>query len=392
MSEQFQPKPADAEFETPEACPEESLPIHEPVLFPVETQESIFGGTVEITMAAAIDSETDMPVTDIPVYFAGGMINVKNEPYLTYLARHGRNALAVSYDGPRERNRTFETIWQTESGKVGSAHGMRRARKNVTAARADQADVIASRYQMEKASSLLATFEDKEIERVDAILQSGALSGMLAAYSDPDRFRNIVFAYAAGISGPDRPGEITANVARDARYKRRWPTDSENSFKDDYGDDPEATRQHTKRPRISEAMLDGVGVAYSDHAPLLHGLRQYENAPGVAIVAGLEDPMYSPERFLETLHSPDDVDYILVTEGPHGIGYRRDVMGQVMDLFPAMEARKAGRHAAAASGQPARREPLRNRLLLPVNISQQRAEQLYALADEVDRRYDEAAA
>lgn len=350
-----------------------------------EVEQSSFGGEVKFTQAYAIDEATGKPVEGVPVYFSGGYGNVKNAPSLVNIAEHGRNAFSLAFEGARDSDTTFEAISQTEAGKVGETHSMIAARKLPAAVDEGSVDAVVSRHQMNKAATLLAAMAERKIEQIDVIAQSeGALHTLVAAYSNPDKYRNIVLAYPAGLSGTDNPGKIMRNVGKDTIYKKLHRVNSENSFKNDLGGGFDTSSTAHKQGRAPGALVDGATVSFSEQSALLNGLRQNADAPGVALVAGLGDQIYPPEDYLRNLRSASDIDFMLVTDGPHGIAYRRDVMDQINDLLGALEVKQADRDAARQRGEDLPFVPLRDRLILPATISDERAEELRILADEVD--------
>lgn len=78
---------------------------------------------------------------------------------------------------------------------------------------------------------------------------------------------------------------------------------------------------------------------------------------------------------LDSVGSADNVDYILVVDGGHGIQGRQDILDDMPDLLPKLEERK---QAGARDNIP-----LRVRVILPGHISPRRAEKIRALADGV---------
>jgi hypothetical protein len=97
-------------------------------------------------------------------------------------------------------------------------------------------------------------------------------------------------------------------------------------------------------------------------------------APGVSLVLGLDDWMIRPERVLESLNSAEDVDYVLITDTPHGVNGRTDVMDEIMKLFPMMEqAKEARKH-----GDPT--ESLADRLIFSDTVTAEKREELRRLA------------
>ncbi len=347
-----------------------------------EPFKSLFGGEVKLIQANASDEEMGGVVTKLPVYFTGGY-GVDNVPYLVNLAEeHGRNAFSLSHTGVRKKERTFIAITQTSSINESSTVRMKDARNLLT----QPVDLIISKHQINKAATLLTAMAVNDIERADAIFQSeGALHGILAARAAPDKFRNIVLAYPAGVSRQDRPRKAYRGVIGDtiSKYHPSHRVATANSFKGYSGTGSEDIAMKYAQSRHQGTFVDCATVALSDQGLILTGLRQQEEAPGVTLVAGLEDRIFPPERLMGSLRSSEDIDFMLVTHGLHGIHYRKDVMDQIASLFSIMEARKAEREAARKNGQKLTPQPLRDRLILPPNIPPQRAKKLYDLADQV---------
>lgn len=339
--------------------------LDEPTIY-----ESSYGGTLTFTRADSLDLQANTLSSDLPVYFSGGYGNVKSLPYLLQMAHSGRSAFAVSFGRGRQSDTALHAY--SAGSQETLTLGMRKAKDLLIAVQQGSIDIVVAQQQIRKAASLLAVMEAQGITQTDAIFQSeGALHGLLAAYARPDMFHSIVFAYPAGIGGQDQPRVVSRNVAQNVAQKLRDPVETANSFKYIAKDNPAVGKQHRQR-HAPGAMVDGATVAFSNYGPLLHALRQVPKAPHVALVAGLNDVIYPPERFLRTLYSASDINYMLVTDGAHGISYRRDVMEQIMPLL---------RHEPSKT-----QTPLSQHLILPANISADRAQQLQDLAAQLDAR------
>jgi hypothetical protein len=118
---------------------------------------------------------------------------------------------------------------------------------------------------------------------------------------------------------------------------------------------------------------------------MLHSLRGQKEAPGVTLVAGLNDSIFKLEDYLKHLVASTDIDRLVVLAGGHAIGGRKDVLATILAQFPAMEAAKT----AARNGVTSALRPLRERIVLPADISRRRAQRIFKLADAVDRRTPE---
>ena len=349
-------------------------------LHPPQLQESIFGGWARYTAAEAIDPKSGQPVETPPVYFTGGYGNVKTAPHLVNLAQSGMNAFSVTLEGKRDSDTSFMAI----NNRTGTDYRMKDAYEMRAAQASGEAESIISRHQMNKAATLLAAMEEFAISKADVLAQSeGALHALLAANTQPNKFGVIVLAYPAGHTTQHNLSDAPRNVAHNERYKYQNKVAPENSFKADYaGEEAEGHKQKV----APGAIVDGGTVALSDHSEVLSDLRSDPDAPGVAMVAGLDDAIYPPEEYLRKLKSASDIDVMLVTEGGHGTRYRRDVMEQIKGLSGMVRDMRTQMREARDNGIEITREPLRNRLILPAGISGERRERLLALADEVDAR------
>jgi len=197
-----------------------------------------------------------------------------------------------------------------------------------------------SNFQKARAHEMISSIEAQGFNSVDAIFQSAdALNGLLAVHERSDLFRNVVLAYPAGIIKQPSPlkatGSVFKSIFRGRRVKHQRTT--EELF------EIPPSKRSLRAPSMqkgSGGFVTAAAAALSYQAPLLHELRQQSNAPNVSLVVGIDDWMIRPARIIESLAHPDDIDFMLVTDTPHGIKGRKDVIDEIVSLFPLMEQRQ----------------------------------------------------
>jgi hypothetical protein len=343
-------------------------------LLPPIIHESYFGGEVKVIEAAPANPQTrEVMKSDRPdVYYAHGAGWAQEEPTVQEMARLGRRAFAMDFTGARFADARF-VIGRTE---LGNAASLQDVTDKEVAALLGELDSIVPRQQMREAATLLGLIaergsQDPAASRIDAVFQSeSAGHGLIAAYTHPESFHNIVLAFPGSLSGP-QTGFIPLRIVKDGMVRRQHRPAPDNNFRPQNQLRPGASiRAQLKSPGFKE---DAAALRYSALAWMLHSMRQREDAPGVTLVAGLDDKIFKLEDYLDSLVASSDIDRLIVVPGGHAIGGRKDVLATAMDQFPAMEAGKA-------SG------PLRDRITLPSDTPAARAASIMALADEVDRR------
>jgi hypothetical protein len=354
---------------------------------PPIAHESYFGGEVQVIEAIPIDSKTEQPIaTNEPdIYYAHGAGWAQEEPTITEMARRGRKAFSMEAVGDRIADARF-VVGHREPGNVES---LQHLEKKEVAARLGKLSMIVPKQQMREAATLLALITERGEQhpaagRIDAVFQSeSAGHGLIAVYTEPDRFENVVLAFPGSLSGP-QTGFIPGRIIKDGMVRRQHRPLPDGDFRRQAGASAaEALRMQLKSPGFKE---DAAALRYSALAQMLHSIRERENTPGVTLVAGLDDKIFALEGYLESLVAPTDLDAIIVVPGGHAIGGRREVLATIMEQFPAMRALKAAREQARREGQAPIVAPLRNRILLPKDTPLQRAERIMALADAADRR------
>jgi hypothetical protein len=343
-------------------------------LFPPATHESYFGGEVKVIEAAPVDPRTgEVAATDRPdVYYAHGAGWAQEEPTVQEMARRGRRAFAMGFIGARLADAHF-VIGHTELGNTAS---LQNATDKEIRPLLGGLDGIVPKQQMREAATLLALIaergtHDLSASRIDAVFQSeSAGHGIIASYTHPEAFHDIVLAFPGSLSGP-QTGFIPLKIAKDGMVRRLHRPSVDNDFRPAAKLSAAASiRMQLKSPGFKE---DAAALRYSALAWMLHSMRQREGAPGVTLVAGLDDKIFALEGYLNSLVSSTDVDRIVVVPGGHAIGGRKDVLATAMDQFPAMGAGTAS-------------VPLRDRIILPSDTPAARRAQIIALADDVDHR------
>lgn len=343
-------------------------------LLPPVTHESYFGGEVKVIEAAPMNPQTGETVKTekSDVYYAHGAGWAQEEPTVQEMARRGRRAFAMDFTGARLADARF-VIGHTELGNTAS---LQDATDKEVAASLGELGGIVPRQQMREAATLLGLIaergsQDPAASRIDAVFQSeSAGHGLIAAYTHPEAFHSIVLAFPGSLSGP-QTGLIPLRIVKDGMVRRQHRPSPDNDFRSQNQLGSAASiRMQLKSPGFKE---DAAALRYSALAWMLHSIRQREGAPGVTLVAGLDDKIFELEGYLNSLVAPTDIDRVVVVPGGHAVGGRKDVLATIMDQFPAMEAGRA-------SG------PLSQRIFLPQNTPVERTEKIMALANEVDRR------
>lgn len=329
------------------------------------TFRSALSGDATVLRARSTYPESE---TTRPVYFHGGY-GVDSTDYLQYIAEHyGRNAFSVVYSDARSRDAGY---WvgapgaEREKGLLIPTARLRRAVSQFSGS-------IIADSQIRLATDVLRAMDTMGVEQTDAIGQSaGALRVMLAANRAPERVPNIVLPYPAGIIKPD-PRRIASSGLR---YARAWRTHAKIISENTLGSSLSARMSAPARQRSPRNTLaDGENILLSHQSLILHKMRQQEKAPGVAIVAGENDYIFSPERIVDSLRATDDIDYMYVAPGLHAIGRRKQIMDRVMGLLSDVDALKT----ADPSEQKA--TSFFERLILDPGISARRSREIQKCA------------
>lgn len=297
------------------------------------TFQSSFGGAAKILHARNLDTDTE---ANRPVYFHGGY-GVNCSDYLQYIAeQYGRSAFSVVYDTKRPR----DTAYWFGNPNDEQSNSLLVPRERVRQVASTFSGPIIAKSQIDLAADILRAMDSLGAEEADAVGQSvGALRVELAAHKAPERIPNMVKAYPAGVIKPD-PGRIASSGLR---YAKAWRSHLRIVGEDTLGASlrvPQPSFSGQKLPR--DTLTEGETVLLSHQSDILHSLRARENAPFVALVAGENDFIFSPERILEGLKAAGDIDIMYVTPGLHAIGRRRKVMDKIMSLLDSRAEANTG--------------------------------------------------
>lgn len=336
------------------------------------TFPSSFGGEARILQAKPVDTNID---SDRPVYFHGGY-GVNCSDYLQYIAeQYGRSAFSVVYDTARPRDTGY---WFGYPGEQASSLFVPRERVRQVAS--TFTGPIIAKSQIDLAADILRAMDTLGAEEADAIGQSvGTLRVDLAAHKAPERFKGIVKAYPAGVIKPDPSRVMWGSL----QYAKAWRSHLKIVNEDTLGASLRTPRTSSSAQRLPRNTLsEGETVLLSHQSEILHSLRTQDNAPAVAVVAGENDFIFLPERILESLRTPRDIDVMYVTPGLHAIGRRKKVMDKVMDLLGST----AEAHSGLAVSEQCGAASFFGRLVIDPEVTSRRALEIYNSARLRDER------
>jgi len=281
---------------------------------------SALGGEAHI-FEARPDGSGTAPGT--PVYFHGGH-KTNPEKYLRYMAEaHGLHAFSIMYPAKRSRDVTY---WAIEGNNKQRLH--RSEVRKLAMARFSGA--IVSQSQVAMAEDICLAI-DRRGGKARAIGQSfGALSLTKAAADAPHMFDSIVLPFPAGMLRPDMRRVARSGLRYARSWQRRLPLADQESIEAYIG--PPGWPVIPNTPRNLGANGDTILLSY--HAPLLETIRSQAGHPSIAIMAGRDDHIFSPERIRQHVDA-ESIDKFVVVDGRHAIGDRRQVMDAVLDIAKA---------------------------------------------------------
>jgi len=235
-----------------------------------------------------------------------------------------------------------------------------------------------SAFQDSRASELIAKLEGHQENGPVRIIgmSADALSVGRVLVQRPDLVEAAVLAFPAGYNTNPPTFAAVGGLAKAAFKEKRDQLRT--------GGLSELKKVRAEASARKAKMVGGsvipLTVAASYQAADLSRLRQNEDAPGLSLVVGTDDPMTPGGETLNGLLSPEDVDYVLVTGGGHGIRSNPGTLKEMRKLFPMMEQLKSDRRA----GKPM--PPLVERMIFLDDVSQQKREAFMKIAADVDTR------
>ena len=331
------------------------------------------------------------PLERNPLLFMGGMGHDvdRNEGIMDYFRSLGRPTLpsmpnpdianaprgyrvvSVNHDEPRIMSRPFSYLQVAKPDVV----------------------LISSLQQEARADELIAHIEREGKGPATLIAQSAdAQNAVIAAYKQPDIVDKLVLMFPSGMVKKQKRTEYTRQGFRGVleRGERAGKPVIMPETHFEGTDHPASVLERFLLLQDKKRLLKDSGgytMAASGtsayNGELLHGLRHENHAPGVAMVLGLKDKMMKAERILESLVAGDDVDYILFTNGGHGMKGDKAVAAEALKLTDKLEELRAERQAAQANGEEFALGPLRDRLLFMDDVPGKERDRIREIAGSV---------
>jgi hypothetical protein len=318
--------------------------------------------------------------TTPPIYFAGGhkYDQVRNGIVLDCIQGLGYpvvSPLADPVRDPYSSSHDFTIRWATgHESPAGLLQAYRLAPKRFVTA-------ITSWYQEERAQELIDHLESQGRKKINGIFQSAdAQNGLLAALERPDLFANLVLAFPSGLVKKEKMTEDQRRILKTMVSGKRM---TDKSSRADSFEPKETWRKAfiEKRRDKSGGSAVAASTAVAYQGALLSELRAKDNTPGVALVLGLKDTLFTPDRVISSLGCPaHDVDCILVTDTAHGMKGNREVMDKTLQLFSVMDEVKEKRRAGKDVN------PLAERIFFTDGVGESDRERIL---DLVKKRQDE---
>lgn len=152
----------------------------------------------------------------------------------------------------------------------------------------------------DRSRSLVEVLDDARVPQVDVVAQSeGALFASLAAYTDPDRFKNLVLACPAGLIGSDSVLKLA----------QRFAPNVARSLSKDMVDNPAiatrinlgVTSMTTKKPVESfKRVQDLAGFSIDGWLALVR-----QKGVGVGVIQANRDSVFPPQRLENNVRPMD---------------------------------------------------------------------------------------
>lgn len=334
------------------------------------THHSKFGNYVDEIEA---QPRANKQIAEPTVFYSHGAGWAHEAPTVKQIATFGRRAFSYVHRGERQVDKDF--IFDTHEG-TSEIVGKRGLRRKVRSARR-----VIPKQLIREAATFSGLLEERaergDAEPIDAIFQSASVGpGMLAVNGAPEKFRNVVLAFPSGF---EHQKGVSKKMAKEAMTKQRQRRrEGENFIPRTKGRLFTAAHALRQQVRSSGFFANAAALRYNSSVPsLLNQVKSRENAPGVTIVAGLDDKIFPIERILNRLESSSDVDRIMLVPGGHAIDGRSEVLETILDQFPVMEANKNSAKPLA---------PLIERIEFPENISKRRYRRIEKLANKLDQK------
>jgi len=172
-----------------------------------------------------------------------------------------------------------------------------------------------------ESKAILGVLEKKGIEKIDAVAHSAsAISVVLAALVNPEKFESITLFAGAGLKGNDTFTRLIKGFA--GQFKGRAGTESmstipvtETEKKVGAVAGKEGAKYFTQNPY--RALMEGIAISKSNSQ--IHEALRYLHEKGVSIcvIAPVDDPVF-PMKDIQKIVKADMLDGFLSVRGGHG--------------------------------------------------------------------------
>jgi pimeloyl-ACP methyl ester carboxylesterase len=278
MSEKPQP--------SPESLGARELPSIDEQINTIQSLE-VLDGKVDFTEVTPEQTKTEVPVILAPGW--GGTIVPAFKETMRTFAQMQRRSIAI------EHPFTVKEVSEKIPAELKDSHPIEEVRK---------------------AAALLEFLQIKGIEKTDVLAHSeGAIYVLLAASAEPEKFRSIVLSNPAGLIGKDNLFDFAVRGTVGIRGKRgpKFPGENEKVRPISLAKGEGKLSFILSQPLT--AFKDFRAITQSDVHSLLKEL--HDKGIRIAILAGVDDPMFPMHRLQATLKKGDELDGFLSLKGGH---------------------------------------------------------------------------
>jgi pimeloyl-ACP methyl ester carboxylesterase len=273
----------------------------------------VLDGKVDFTEVTPEQTKTEVPVILAPGW--GGTIVPAFKETMRTFAQMQRRSIAI------EHPFTVKKVSEKIPTKLRESHPIEEVRK---------------------AAALLEFLQKKDIEKTDVLAHSeGAIYVLLAASAEPEKFRgqSIVLSNPAGLIGKDNLFDFVVRGTVGVRGKRgpKFPGEKEKVRPISLAKGEGKLGFILSQPLT--AFRDFRAITQSDVHSLLREL--HGQGIRIAILAGVDDPMFPMERLQATLKKGDELDGFLSLKGGHVeiLNQPKRYAAVIEKIYTALEAK-----------------------------------------------------
>ncbi|HLL61235.1 MAG TPA: alpha/beta fold hydrolase [Candidatus Nitrosocosmicus sp.] len=250
-----------------------------------------------------LDRQPSELKTSVPVLLSLGWGETPKvfEDVMSVLTENQRRVLALSYTGTRnvDVESSFPDI---DVGKPIIANA--------------DLDEKYPDIEVGKAMAMLQMMEEKGIEQADIIAHSGgAISVLIAASLNPEKFRNIVLANPAGLIGKDTFPRLVKGLTMQSLRDTMRLLSTDPAKKNVLRLFKEVGKFVFRHP--IQGLKEGIAISNSDIYSLIKELKEADNSSiKISIMAGVEDEIFPMQEYQDTLEK-GVLDGFLSMKGGH---------------------------------------------------------------------------